>query len=302
MPARGGNKKEKKGNNGKQDECILMRVSLSIYGSCVSRDIFAIANNTKFDLKAYIARQSVISAVAPKLPEGKIPLQNDSPWRMRAVECDLQKNAFDILKQEKSDYLLIDLIDERFPLLPLFGSYVTASNEFYESTPEEYDPSNENSGNERSFPLLFSRLGHRIAASEKYPPVKKIEKSIKKGKLYLGKRCVENALKEFCVKLEEIYPTEQIILHCAIMLDQYRSKSGQLKTFPPHQLNSNRQINAILEVMYGRIQAYLPGMHVIQETNGMVADENHKWGLAPMHYQKEYYERVLTRLYEIAGL
>ena len=51
-----------------------------------------------------------------------------------------------------------------------------------------------------------------------------------------------------------------------------------------------------------RIQAYLPGVHVIREIDGMAADENHKWGLAPMHYQKEYYDRVLGRIYEITGI
>lgn len=34
----------------------------------------------------------------------------------------------------------------------------------------------------------------------------------------------------------------------------------------------------------------------------MAADENHKWGLAAMHDQPEYYARVLARLYEITGL
>ena len=253
-------------------ECIPMRVSLSIYGSCVSRDIFAIANDTKFDLKAYIARQSVISAVAPKIPEGKIPLQNSSPWRMRAVECDLQKSTFDILKQEKSDYLLIDLIDERFPLLPLFGSYVTASNEFYESAPEKY------------------RSASKLAKSEK------------NGEIYLGEICMEETIREFCSRLKEIYAPEQIIIHHALMSDYYMGKNGERKEFGIPQKSMNHRLNAVMEAMYQRLQTYLPGAHVIRETNGMVADEDHKWGLAPMHYQKEYYERVLARLYEIAGL
>ena len=246
--------------------------SLSIYGSCVSRDILAIANDTKFELRAYIARQSVISAVAPKIARGKIPLHNPSSFQMRAVECDLWKDAFQVLKASRSDYLLLDMIDERFPLFPLFGSYATASNEFYESAPKQY----------RS--------------------VEKLEKHLKDGELYFGEQCAENAVKEFCARLGEIYRPEQIILHYATMVDQYRTKSGQIKSFPFYQLNANHRLNAVVETIYSRIQSYLPGVHVIREVDGMVADEGHKWGLAPMHYEQEYYVRVLTRLYEIAGL
>lgn len=246
--------------------------TLSIYGSCVSRDILTIANDTKFDLKAYVARQSVISAVAPKIPDGTIPLQNSSAFQLRMVESDLRKDAFEILKANQSDYLLLDFIDERFPLLSLFGSHITASSEFYESAPK------------------------------KYRSVTKLEKSLRDGLLYLGDDCVEAAVKEFCTKLREIYAPEQIIVHCALMVDQYRSSSGQLKPFDPAKIHANHRINAVMETMYSRIQSYLPGVHVIREVDGMAADENHKWGLAAMHYQPEYYARVLARLYEITGL
>lgn len=271
--------------------------SISIYGSCVSRDILAIANDTKFDLKAYIARQSVISAVAPKIPDGKIALQNPSSFQMRAVECDLHKDTFDILKANKSDYLLLDMIDERFPLLSLFGSYITASNEFFESTPDEYCPANKS---RKRFSLL-SLLGLYISTSEKCPPVKKLDKHVKDGKLYLGNRCVEDAVKEFCSRLSEIYRPEQIILHYATLVDQYRTKSGQVKSFPFYQINANHRINEVLETIYSRIQSYLPGVHVIREVDGMVADEGHKWGLAPMHYEKGYYVQVLNKIYEYAA-
>ena len=123
---------------GRKRPTLTSKCSLSIYGSCVSRDVLTIANDTKFDLKVYIARQSMISAVAPKISEGAIPLENSSAFRKRVVESDLRKNAFELLKANKSDYFMLDLIDERFPLLRLFGSYVTASSEFYESAPKKY--------------------------------------------------------------------------------------------------------------------------------------------------------------------
>ncbi len=250
----------------------MRKPSLSIYGSCVSRDILAICNDTKFDLSAYIARQSVLSAVSQSIPVGTIPLHNDSPFRVRMVKSDLEKDAFEILKASKSDYLLLDLIDERFPLLSLFGSYITASPEFYESAPEQC----------RS--------------------AKKLEKYIRDGQLYLDDCCAEELLEKFCTRLKEIYKPEQIILHHAVMVDAYYSKSGQLKSFEPSKIHQNHHMNKIMDVMFSRMLSYLSGAHVIQECDGIAADENHKWGLSAMHYRREYYERVLARLYEIAGL
>lgn len=282
--------------------------SISIYGSCASRDVFSLTQDKHFELKAYIARQSIISAVAPRIPEGALSLHNPSSFRQRAVECDLQKTAFEMLRQSKSDYLLIDLIDERFPLLPLFGSYVTASNEFYEIVPAQYRSTNS------------------------------VDKHIENGKLYLGPVCTESAIQAFCERLQEIYRCDQVILHQAMFVDRYWSdtnrsyatlstqeresngtvkgiyqgirakangfilKFGRKKRFAKHYLASNHRLNAILETMYSRIQFYLPGVHVIRELDGIAADENHKWGLAPMHYEQDYYRRVLSRLYEIAGL
>ena len=246
--------------------------SISIYGSCVSRDVFALAQDQRFELKAYVARQSMLSAVSPKIPKDALSLHNPSSFRQRAVEYDLQKTAFQVLRENKSDFLLIDLIDERFPLLPLFGSYVTASNEFYESVPEQY----------------------RSVAS--------VQKCLKNGKLYLGNICAEAGVQEFCLRLSEIYNPEQIIIHYATFTDQYLSKSGKQTSFAKHYLSANHRINSILDVMYNRLACYLPGAHIIRETDGVLADENHKWGLAPMHYEVDYYRRVLARLYEIADL
>ena len=246
--------------------------SISIYGSCVSRDVFAIAQDDRFEIRSYIARQSILSAVAPPIPQGAIPLQNPSAFRLRAVECDLRKSAFAELRESKSDYLMIDLIDERFPLLPFSGSYITASNEFYESAPKSY-----------------SSAGT-------------VKKHLKNGELYLGSLCIEDGIQAFCSRLGEIYRPEQVILHCAEFVDQYRSKSGEIERFTSHYLAENHRLNAILEAMFDRIQTYLPGVHVIRELGAPLSAEPHRWGLTPMHYEQSYYRRVLSRLYEIADL
>ena len=51
--------------------------------------------------------------------------------------------------------------------------------------------------------------------------------------------------------------------------------------------------------MYSRIEKNLPGINIIDEMEGTVASEKHKWGLAPMHYEEDYYYRVLTKILKI---
>lgn len=51
--------------------------------------------------------------------------------------------------------------------------------------------------------------------------------------------------------------------------------------------------------MYQYIQTELKCPNVIDECLDYKADENHKWGLAPMHYQKEYYEEIVELVKDI---
>lgn len=47
------------------------------------------------------------------------------------------------------------------------------------------------------------------------------------------------------------------------------------------------------------IQQRIPRCHVIDVSAGYMADEAHQWGLSPIHFQKEYYQEVMFRIYEI---
>lgn len=45
----------------------------------------------------------------------------------------------------------------------------------------------------------------------------------------------------------------------------------------------------MLKYMYDFTEKYVKRLKVIDISDKYSADENHKWGLAPMHYQQEYY-------------
>jgi hypothetical protein len=108
-------------------------VKVAIFGSCVTRDAFAFAPKPGFEVAEYIARSSMASAFHQVPMDGRYLSaveRIDSPFQRRMVECDLLKLARQRLLASSADVVLIDLIDERFDLALLGGSFATWSSEF----------------------------------------------------------------------------------------------------------------------------------------------------------------------------
>lgn len=246
------------------------RYSVSIYGSCVTRDLFEYDKSENLELKQYIARQSIISAVSAPIDLEENQIKLNSNFQKRMVLMDLKKNCFENLKENRSDYLIIDLIDERFPLLFYKNSYCTASNEAL----------------------------HGIEQLKDLPVKQKI---IYKGLLSIKDESLDcnSIIREFCERIMRIYKPDEIILHRALFVDKYINKSGDIVSFSKNYLIDNKTKNQVLEYMYDLLVNFIPGIHIINEMPQTVASENHKWGLSPMHYYDDYYLRVLKRLNEI---
>ena len=100
-------------------------MNIAILGSCISRDIF---RHLKLDhlVSEYRARTSIHSLTKKQI--GNIELVNlpDSKFQSKMVIADFEKTDLNL---SNSDFLIIDLIDERFELITNFGSVVTLSNE-----------------------------------------------------------------------------------------------------------------------------------------------------------------------------
>ncbi|MGY0618349.1 DUF6270 domain-containing protein [Lysobacter sp. A378] len=107
-------------------------VAVFVLGSCVSRDAFALVD-TDIALVRYVARTSLASAFhRTPAPAHMLSALNsmDSEWQRRMVEIDLARKLPAMLRSAQFDVVLLDLIDERFPLLMLGDVPVTISTEF----------------------------------------------------------------------------------------------------------------------------------------------------------------------------
>ncbi len=257
-----------KSQNNSEMDIVQIDFSLSIYGSCVSRDLLELDGKKlfNFQLGAYIARQAIVSSIAKKNDVNDSDIKLDSAFQRRMVLSDFRKNAFDLLQQNKSEFLVIDLIDERFRITKHNDSVLTYSPYLTEC----------------KYKKKYEFIDYQEAA----------------GKYYFNGFNLDIYLREFCRRILEIYDGHKIIIHKAKMLDFYKSNNGEYRNFDKNTINNNRVVNRRMNYVYDFLEREFGNPIVIDICDDYYADEKHKWGLAPMHYCEEYYKKVLQIMYE----
>ena len=100
-------------------------MKIGIFGSCISRDIF---REMKLDnlVKEYRARTSIHSVTQSDSADVSKINFPESKFQSRMIKSDFEKTELNLTD---CDFLILDLIDERFELITNFGSVVSLSNE-----------------------------------------------------------------------------------------------------------------------------------------------------------------------------
>lgn len=257
----------------RKDSFELPPVSFSIFGSCVSRDLLEYdeARNVKLDL--YFARQSIVSAVSAKVPITLEEINLKSNFQKRQIYYDFNKTAFQMIKENVSDFLFLDLVDERFSLVNIGNSYVTRSSTLLESgvVPEDV------SGVDKV--EYVDEYGHNSYQVEGIDI-----------RVYLDR---------FCNKILESYKSERIILHVVRGAEYYCDVNGNIQKFEPNVLGYFKRLNRMWSFMYDYLYKKMTDCIYIDISSGYLADEKHVWGLSPIHFQKEYYEKVLEEINKV---
>lgn len=241
---------------------------ISIFGSCVTRDVFRIFPQNDIEIDSYIARQNIASAVSSPLPIDKNSINLSSSFQKEVVWLDFNKKTFDVLSADKSDWLIIDLIDERLSLLNIEGTYITKSNEAVNGgvIPD----------NSKDCPLRFDGRDY-----------------------YRGDICIRKSINLFCEKIKNIYPQNRIIIHKAKCVDHYKDKNGKLCKYDDEKISLANTINSLLDYMYDILFHNLSGCHIVDCMEGAYGSETHLWGLSIIHYEDIYYKKILEKLKDI---
>lgn len=107
----------------------------------------------------------------------------------------------------------------------------------------------------------------------------------------------ENTARTIVKDLEGRKPGS-VILHRAYWKTLYRDKDGSIKKFPNQK--SIDKNNQILERMYSLFEKISGDLVVsIQLPEDYIANAEHKWGLAPFHYEDQYYIEFIDRVKRI---
>lgn len=243
-------------------------IQINIFGSCVTRDVFAFQENQQFTVGEYIARQSVVSFLSKPFPFDESCIHLSSAFQRKQILSDLNKDGFTRLKNNPGDYLIIDLIEERFKIGKICDAYFTDSNELDASGFfDQYKAK-----------LYESRMLH--------------------GKVFFRCRNMAKYISGFAEQLLKLYKPEQIIIHEIYLATHFLDQERQVQRFPENYVRYAQTMNEKLTYMYQYLKKRLPKTHCIAVSNHFLADQNHKWGLAPMHFQAEYYRTVLEELHQ----
>jgi len=111
---------------------IMEPIKFDIFGGCTSRDLFNFENACG-QVNRYFARSSLVSQYTdPIVSLQKSVFDTGSNFSNNMVLSDIRKNFFNYFRGSapKGDYLILDLLIERVPILTYQNGFLTRTIEF----------------------------------------------------------------------------------------------------------------------------------------------------------------------------
>jgi hypothetical protein len=247
-------------------------ITINLHGSCVTRDSLELCKDKQIKILEYISRSSIFSIISRPLnlavPDNNIL----GAWGRNCIKADFDKSIFDRFRTNKSDFLLIDLIDERFGLLECCSAlsektFVTDSSILRESG-------------------LYNDLAAAYECTKINP-------------LTFSEDVIENTIKSYSDSIKSIYTTDRIIINECYAVYHYISNEGNICDFDDDKRILAQNINKKLARYYPILESELDGCNIIKMPLDIYALEKNKWGLAPYHFEDRYYSIFMDRLFKI---
>ena len=237
----------------------MSRRRIAILGSCVSADIFRL-NPDVGDLVSYHGRSSLLSVMSPPIRLHDGAFEWTSGFARCAVKADFEKTFLNDTRNANCDLLLVDFVDERWDLLRTQLSFVTRSADLVDA------------GIEQSTLYAFER-------------VDRLEETTQ--------LLWRDACARFVIALQENLPNVRVVLHRVMGAGRYRNSRG-LHALPPFADGIPlKALRATLEDCYDFLLAKIPGAaEIALPPNAYIAEESHRWGLSPFHFEDRYYREV----------
>lgn len=250
------------------------------FGSCVSRDIFNYAPGNENEVSLNIQRMSM--ALLP-LKGYKINIEDidmdyldDFIWEVKMMLIEMSKNALSMIADSDADYVVMDLIEERFD----FAEFELAGEKY-----------------------TCIKSGHFDNFYEKYLKEKVTsyrETNIDEYDDEWVKKNLDTVVKVLCKK----YDISKLILIETYYANEMIDDEGNITKYEDQ--DEIAQKNKRLHRMYRLMKEVLnenstdeKTYHLIEADKNVLGYKNHKWGPFPVHYVEEFYVNMGMKIKDI---
>ncbi len=252
-----------------------MAITVDVYGSCVSRDLFRYVSPGKYEFKRCVTQIpiSTLYEKAVRFHEENIQEMNMTEYEKTLFKIQTQKLLPQILKKNKSDILVIDLADELMERCQIKGK---TSGQIAQM-PGKEDQYEQLLKKEREYTIV-----------DRFHPIQQEQKLLEKKYRKFTSEILYGSTNP------DGYKPEQIVIIEAIYASDILGNDGRL-----HKHDSRYNIgesNEWLEKLYEMLYRFLPGCQMIKLPRFLHSSENHIHGLHPLHYMSDtyyYMERAL---------
>ena len=261
-----------------------MSISISIWGTCSSRDAFVFGRKfdreglAEFQVDCYLETIDPLAALTKSValtefraddPRYDDALKGMPNYHKRIVQIQINKEAFERLGRVHSDWLMLDC----GPLRVDLAAYEIRRGGFQTET---------------------AYLEHHY--------VKQLKRLENLGVIPAPDRIVhldEISDEDFAARMEDfvqrilgMYDEEHIIIN-EVRPVKYYLGSERMGAFDVKEI---LQFRKNIDRGFAFLKKRLPKAHVIEFPRGVLGSADHQWGLNPFHYVLEYYDYVYEAL------
>lgn len=248
---------------------------ISVIGSCVCRDLFEKASDN-YTFHTDIRFSSPISMLSKPVDFVKadfdcfikdVPTVNGK-WYKKNLINDINKTAFDALKERHGDYLILDFAESRIPIAEISWS------------------------NKENTLLVTNSVSFRAHYNASF--LKNILKdtsiSIHNPLSYSNEEW-QKVIKEFASRLLTLFDEEKIILIKNMPARYFVNAKGVLRPYySKDHFDSVCLCDLLLERLNKDFIETCPKCKVIEIPPYAIGSQKHKWGNHPFHFTEVYYD------------
>lgn len=251
-----------------------MPVTVDVYGSCVSNDLFRYIAAGKYKYCRCVTQTPITTLYEESMNFQTKNLDGFDNYEKTIFRVQTEKILPQLLKKNKSDILIIDLADELMERCEVQSA--TGTGQIAQLR-----------GKETEYEALLGK-DQRYKLTKRFSP------------LDMDMRTIERKFKKFASDIlysennPNGYKTSQIIVIEALYAPDIMGNDGNLH---PHDKEYRvKESNEWLRKLYAILCKYLNGCQMIKFPEFTHSTQNHVNGVHPLHYMSDtyyYFERAL---------